>query len=543
MMRWLVPVVVLSATSCASILGISDYESDGAGGGAGAASPSSTASTTGPGQGSTTGANASTTTATATATTTTTTDAATTATSTADSSSASTGGSCVTSAACYTGAAGTENVGLCKGGRAVCDANNDFLSCDGEVVPQVEDCNTWQNESCTLDCAELAGAVRTLGGSSDDYPTTIRVIQPNGDVVFTGAHYAGATPIDLGNGPLDDHNLDNVFLAARYAADGTALWSGLHYVSGDYVSISASGTIFFAGFAQEATTLGSLSLAAGDFFFARMSGTTGAVVSAERAPGEIAGLDGDYVVMRNANGAWELRRYGGALTTPSSTTQIGGGSFGVAGVKQLGNDAIVYGTFTGTVTIGGTMLTTTGTDGFVGRVNNGAFTSVHKLGIIGGLGIGAMSTSSGTVFLGGAFNGSLPDPGNPATPNVSQTGADPYVCRFGAAANALQPIWCRGYGTPSQNAGMRSLDVDVNGNVLAALGKGLASIRADGSLRWLRSVPDQIGVGQAVTYPMGVLFAFTFAGSGVVDPFGEPMTLMGVGGQSDEIGLARFVLP
>ncbi len=42
---------------------------------------------------------------------------------------------------CYTGAPGTQGVGLCKGGTQTCDAAGTWGACDGEVTPASEACN------------------------------------------------------------------------------------------------------------------------------------------------------------------------------------------------------------------------------------------------------------------------------------------------------------------------------------------------------------------------------------------------------------------
>jgi hypothetical protein len=52
--------------------------------------------------------------------------------------------------ACYTGPAGTENVGLCRGGTQICVAGA-WGSCVGEVLPGVETCNPDVNNNNNID--------------------------------------------------------------------------------------------------------------------------------------------------------------------------------------------------------------------------------------------------------------------------------------------------------------------------------------------------------------------------------------------------------
>lgn len=52
-------------------------------------------------------------------------------------------------AACYTGPAGTQNVGICKPGTKMCDAlGTSYGPCNNEVVPQIETCNTPGDDDC-----------------------------------------------------------------------------------------------------------------------------------------------------------------------------------------------------------------------------------------------------------------------------------------------------------------------------------------------------------------------------------------------------------
>lgn len=63
---------------------------------------------------------------------------------------------------CYTGAQGTQDVGLCHGGLRTCDASG-YGSCVGEVTPVNENCSTVSDDDCdgnVLDgCACLPGSV------------------------------------------------------------------------------------------------------------------------------------------------------------------------------------------------------------------------------------------------------------------------------------------------------------------------------------------------------------------------------------------------
>jgi hypothetical protein len=61
---------------------------------------------------------------------------------------------------CYTGPAGTEGVGVCKGGLQTCSAGRTWGSCSGAVVPSAEVCNDGLDDDCNglTDCADPACA-------------------------------------------------------------------------------------------------------------------------------------------------------------------------------------------------------------------------------------------------------------------------------------------------------------------------------------------------------------------------------------------------
>jgi hypothetical protein len=76
---------------------------------------------------------------------------------------------------CYSGAAGTEDVGACRGGEKTCDASGAFGACEGEVAPAAEtcgnalddDCNGKIDDGCPCDPGEVvdcySGGASTMG--------------------------------------------------------------------------------------------------------------------------------------------------------------------------------------------------------------------------------------------------------------------------------------------------------------------------------------------------------------------------------------------
>jgi hypothetical protein len=90
---------------------------------------------------------------------------------------------------CYTGPAGTENVGICHGGTETCDGNGTFGACEGQVLPGTdipdngidEDCNGTDGEGdVPPDPSTVAppvdeGVTSTIGDSTEfSIPAPIR---------------------------------------------------------------------------------------------------------------------------------------------------------------------------------------------------------------------------------------------------------------------------------------------------------------------------------------------------------------------------------
>ncbi len=84
-----------------------------------------------------------------------------------------------TTAACYTGEAGTKGVGACRGGTRTCDATGHWGDCAGEVVPTAEACGDAVDNDCngsTDENGDLDGdgfSTCTVGGGAADCCDTV----------------------------------------------------------------------------------------------------------------------------------------------------------------------------------------------------------------------------------------------------------------------------------------------------------------------------------------------------------------------------------
>lgn len=91
--------------------------------------------------------------------------------------------------ACYTGPAGTEDVGLCSGGIQTCDSAGVWGDCEGETIPVAETCDGDDN-NCDGDTDENPGALCTDNNAC------------NGDELCSGGVCQSGTPVvcsDTGN--------------------------------------------------------------------------------------------------------------------------------------------------------------------------------------------------------------------------------------------------------------------------------------------------------------------------------------------------------
>lgn len=81
------------------------------------------------------------------------------------------GGSCTPgeTAPCYSGAEGTEDVGVCHGGITTCDDDGaGFGACEDEVVPIAEDCNTPFDDDCDGEVNEADASCQCTPGAITD---------------------------------------------------------------------------------------------------------------------------------------------------------------------------------------------------------------------------------------------------------------------------------------------------------------------------------------------------------------------------------------
>ncbi|WP_437756218.1 hypothetical protein [Sorangium sp. So ce1389] len=170
--------------------------------------------------------------------------------------SASTGsggspGTCVPGSvvACYSGPAGTRDVGLCAAGTQTCRPDGfGYGPCTGEITPAAEACATPEDESCDGDpsCPQPAAWARGFGGSSTDNGLSI-ASDAAGNYYVTGS-FQGT--VDFGAGPLTSAGGQDVFLL-KLDPSGALIWSKrfgtLHTEIGGAVTVDGNGDVLLAG--------------------------------------------------------------------------------------------------------------------------------------------------------------------------------------------------------------------------------------------------------------------------------------------------------
>ncbi len=306
------------------------------------------------------------------------------------------------SSACYTGPAGTEGVGVCVGGTAICAVSGtEYGSCVGQVTPQPEDCAVAVDENCDGKTAPCAGAfqfARAFGSAADEEGSAVAT-DISGDVFLVG--YTTGT-VDFGCGPVVGGAGEGGFVVKR-GPSGACLWSMRLGDGSDVnaVSTNLEGDVFVAG-----------------SFSATLDFGSGVVLqSAGQVEAFFARIDAD------GSAVW-AHGYGTAA-----------GATGVS-VDDAGNLAGT-GTFQGTIDLGGGPATSQGgTDIFLVKLDpNGNFVWSHTFGDAANQSAAAVFVdTSYDVTVTGTVSGTVDFGGGPLT---SAGMGDVFVAQFDATGAHL----------------------------------------------------------------------------------------------------------
>jgi hypothetical protein len=327
--------------------------------------------------------------------------------------------------ACYTGPDGTSEVGACRTGVEVCNAEGtSFEPCAGQVTPGTEDCATPEDEDCDGEALDAADGCVCAPGS-----TAICYSGPAGSeglgACRSGEHVCNAFGTGYGEctgeitpgaevcGSPADESCDGEATCA-----GTHVWSKLfgdgswHQEAGD-VAIDASGNIVLTG-----------------SFGGELSFGGDPLVSGSNTDVFIAMLD------RDGGHQWS-KHFGGGQSQFHHRLAIDG----AGGI-------VVAGGFAGVIDFGGGPMTTPNdyTPGmFVAKLDASGKHLWSKSFVSGDQGdtISDIAVDGdGNVVLTGNFYASIDFGGGPLT---SEGGTDIFIAKLDAGGDHL---WSKRFGGP-----------------------------------------------------------------------------------------------
>ncbi len=428
---------------------------------------------------------------------------------------------------CYTGPAGTQDVGVCKAGQRTCTDGGAWGLCMGQITPLTESCLSAADEDCDGQANEGGEGCVCVPGSMDACYTG--PMSTDG-VGICAPGMALCADDGLGYGPCEGQVLpaaENCLLAEDEDCDGMPL-----ACSGAYA--------WQLGFGDAGAQVGG-GVAAwneGGVITGTFAGTVnfggGALVS--------AGGNDVFVASYDYLGAhiWS-KRFGDGVAQTGNDLAIDG----------LGN-VFVIGDFAGTIDPGGGALVSEGgNDMFLVKyAADGTFLWQKAFGATGGQSvIGVATDAEGRVAITGSFTGSVGFGGNLL---MSAGANDMFVAVLDADGNHL---WSKRFGDAAAQVGKaiamgpagevvvigdNAGTVDFGGGALATAGGTdivVASFDKDGTFLWASQYGNtaaQLANGVAIDDVGNVVIAVSFAGS--LNFGGGNLTSAG----GSDVGLAKL---
>ncbi len=185
---------------------------------------------------------------------------------------------------CYTGPMGTAGVGLCKMGMETCAPNGSgYGACMNQVLPTPENCATVGDDDCNGQAPACTGAtswVRNFGNNQSQVPLAVATdAQGNGVVV---GRFTGAITLPGPIGTLTSAGGNDIFVV-KYDAAGTVVWAKKFGDTAEQVAssvaIDSAGDVILAGEFLGTVNFGGMAITSvmnsSDIFVAKLSGATG----------------------------------------------------------------------------------------------------------------------------------------------------------------------------------------------------------------------------------------------------------------------------
>lgn len=474
--------------------------------------------------------------------------------------------------ACYSGPAGTDGVGMCKGGTETCNAEGTgYGECTGEVAPTTEDCSSSADEDCDGK-ATCSGHVWSFRfGDADTQFVSGVAVDPQDAVVLTG-QLAGSA--DFGGGALASAGSMDLFVA-KLDASGKHAWSKRFGDAGSQTGMSIAtdgqGNVIVAGYFDGTVDFGGGPLTSAgsiDIFVAKLDAQGNHVWS--KRFGDAGPQAGTVVKATPAGEVVLVSALGGAVDFGGGPlTSAGGFDIGVVKLDADGNhvwsrrfgneteqaanglaldsagNVLLTGMFLGTVDFGGGPLTDPDEgDVFVLKLNaSGEHVWSKQFGAPGSqFGYEIAADKADNIIVAGTF---FDDFDMGAGPLVNENDEDIFVAKLDPAGNV---VFSRAFGDDAQQT-VTGLAVDGDGNIVmtgsldtdtgvdfgggplvSSGGSDALAVKFDGTGKTLWSLrfgdaPDQEGNDVAVDSAGNVLLAGVFLGS--VDFGGGPLTTAG----------------
>lgn len=423
-----------------------------------------------------------------------------------------------TGKACYTGPAGTQNIGACKGGATLCQADGmSYGPCLGQVTPIVEECSTTAvDDDCNGSVNDHCGLWAVRAGAALDQGTRGVTTDGAGNVFITGHVYGSA---DFGGGVLTSAGAGDIFVA-KFDKDGKHLWSklfgGTMDDAGTAIGVDAAGNSFITGFFHDTMVVGAENVVA------------------------VAGQDAFVIGIDPAGQVL------GHLLLGGMTDQIGH-DIAVDAAGSL----LVTGSFSTEINTGvGVLVASALIDGFVVKYDNAGTPLWHKS--FGGSGndegISIKTNGINDVFLAGYFDETV-DFGGGVIGDAG--GMDIFVAKFDASGNHVLSKGFQGPGDQYVDSiavdvasniflfGEFNMTINMGGGTITSLGGDdayLTKLDPSGNHVFTKTYGNS---GTQYPRPMTVDkngdIVFTMGHEGTIDYGGGPISNAGAAGSSDVV--------
>jgi hypothetical protein len=265
-------------------------------------------------------------------------------------------------APCYTGPMGTENKGICAAGMKTCDAGGTgYGICQGEVIPQVENCATPEDEDCDGLSPACKGSLLWAKRFGDAFSQAGKriAVDSKDNIIVTGT-FAGTT--DFGGGLEMCAGAGDVFIV-ELDPSGSYRWAmsagDASNQTGESIAADGSGNVLLLGDLSGSANFGGgllTSVDGIDVFLAKLA-PDGTHLWSKRFGNEgdqygaSVAMDPQGNVVLTGRNEGSVSFGGDVLTNPTSGA-LGGGAVFVAKLdpsgehlwsKQLGDGSDQYG--------------------------------------------------------------------------------------------------------------------------------------------------------------------------------------------------------